>query len=168
VIQAWTCLIGVIAGAVSAPASPLPQLQGRVIGIVDGDTLKIQVNRTPITVRLYGVDAPEKKQLFGAKASAFVRALALGKDVTFTVRAKDRNRRLIADVVLNDGRSLSQELVKTGHAWWFRRYAPQDRRLNQLENEARRARLGLWVDPRAIAPWEWRHFRGGHRARPPR
>jgi endonuclease YncB( thermonuclease family) len=46
--------------------------------------------------------------------------------------------------------------VRCGLAWWYRRYAPSDRRLERLENEARRARLGLWSDRSPVAPWEWR------------
>ena len=41
-------------------------------------------------------------------------------------------------------------------AWWFRRYAPDDRELERLENDARQARRGLWAQPRPIPPWEWR------------
>ncbi len=52
--------------------------------------------------------------------------------------------------------SLNRELVKAGFAWWYRRYAPDDETLAQLEHEARAAKRGLWADPHAVAPWEWR------------
>jgi len=55
-----------------------------------------------------------------------------------------------------DGRSLNRELVRAGFAWWYRRYAPDDETLEQLEREARGAKRGLWVDPDAVPPWEWR------------
>jgi endonuclease YncB( thermonuclease family) len=56
---------------------------------------------------------------------------------------------------LPDGRSLNQELVRAGYAWWFRRYSA-DPVLARLEADARRARRGLWADPRPTPPWEYR------------
>jgi len=55
-----------------------------------------------------------------------------------------------------DGRVLNHELVKAGFAWWYRRYAPDDDTLVQLEQEARDAKRGLWVDPHPVPPWQWR------------
>jgi len=77
---------------------------------------------------------------------------------TVTVQPGDRDRyeRTVGDVLLRDGRSLNRELVKAGFAWWYRRYAPDDETLEQLEREARRTKRGLWADPHAVAPWEWR------------
>jgi len=42
-----------------------------------------------------------------------------------TVRVKDRDRygRVVADVILPDGRILNHKLVRAGFAWWFRRFA---------------------------------------------
>jgi endonuclease YncB( thermonuclease family) len=139
----------------AAPA-PASHYQGRVVGIVDGDTIMVLVNRARVSVRLYGIDAPEKNQPFGTRARQFTSSLAFGKDVTLVARGKDRNRRLIADVILSDGGNLGEELVQAGYAWWFRRYAPKDQRLERMESEARRKRTGLWADPRPVPPWEWR------------
>ncbi len=63
--------------------------------------------------------------------------------------------------MLPDGRSLNRELVRAGFAWWYRRYAPADERLEQLERDARGAKRGLWADPHAVPPWEWRRMRKG-------
>jgi endonuclease YncB( thermonuclease family) len=75
------------------------------------------------------------------------------------VREVDRYGRLVGNVSLPDGRHLSQELVRAGYAWWFRRYSA-DPRLAILEAQARAARRGLWADPDPIAPWEWRSQAG--------
>ncbi len=50
----------------------------------------------------------------------------------------------------------NRELVKAGFAWWYRKYAPDDEMLEQLEREARRIKRGLWADPHPVPPWEWR------------
>lgn len=49
-------------------------------------------------------------------------------------------------------------------AWWYRQYAPNDRSLQALEEEARRERRGLWADPNPIPPWDFRH--GGNQRAP--
>ncbi len=75
----------------------------------------------------------------------------------------DRYGRTIADVILPDGRVLNRELVRAGFAWWYRRYAPEDETLEQLECEARGARRGLWADAEPVPPWEWRVMRKRYR-----
>ncbi len=34
-----------------------------------------------------------------------------------------------------------------------------EQRVSDLEEEARVARRGLWADPHAVPPWEWRVMR---------
>ncbi len=87
--------------------------------------------------------------------------LVFGKTVTVQVLDRDRYGRTVGDVLLRDGRSLNREQVRAGFAWWYRRYAPDDEILKQLEQEARDAQRGLWADPHAVPPWEWRRMRKG-------
>ena len=117
-------------------------------------------------VRLYGVDVPEKAQAFGTQARLFLSELVFPQPVTVAIRGTDRYGRLVGEVRLPDGRSLNQELVRAGLAWWYRQYAPVDTTLAQLEAEARTAQRGLWADAHPIPPWAWRKQ---HRepARPP-
>jgi endonuclease YncB( thermonuclease family) len=65
----------------------------------------------------------------------------------------------VGEVLVSDGRSLNQELVRAGLAWWSRQYAPHDTTLAQLEAEARAAKRGLWADAAPLPPWEWRKAR---------
>lgn len=67
----------------------------------------------------------------------------------------DKYGRTLANVILPDGRNLSQELVRQGYAWWFRKYS-KDEQLGRLEADARVAKRGLWADPKPVPPWEWR------------
>jgi micrococcal nuclease len=62
----------------------------------------------------------------------------------------------IADVILPDGTNLNHALVKEGWCWWYRKYAPADALLEELEREAREERRGLWTDPQPVPPWKWR------------
>jgi micrococcal nuclease len=146
-------LIGVI--LLFAQIGPAQSFAGRVIGVADGDTLDVLVNREPRRVRLADVDAPEKGQAYGQRAKQAVSALAFGKTVTVVVKGQDRYRRTLGEVLLADGSSLNKQLVRDGWAWQYKRYS-SDRVLAALEAEARQARRGLWADPHARPPWEFR------------
>ncbi|CAG0912171.1 unnamed protein product, partial [Cyprideis torosa] len=41
------------------------------------------------------------------------------------------------------------------YAWHYRKYS-KDPNLQALEDEARKAKRGLWADPDPVAPWDWR------------
>ena len=132
------------------------QFTGKVVGISDGDTISVLREGKAVKVRLHGVDTPEKAQAFGTQAQKFTGELAFQQTVTVVIRDTDRYGRLVGEVLLPDGRSLNQELVKAGMAWWYRQYAPNDTTLAQLEAEARTAKRGLWADAHPVPPWEWR------------
>jgi endonuclease YncB( thermonuclease family) len=132
------------------------QFTGKVVGISDGDTLSVLREGKAVKVRLHGVDTPEKAQAFGTQARKFTSDAAFQQTVTVMVHNTDRYGRLVGDVLLPDGRSLNQELVKAGMAWWYRPYAPNDITLAQLEAEAHAAKRGLWADAHPVPPWQWR------------
>src|SRR5262249_55903809 len=74
--------------------------------------------------------------------------LVFGKDVTLNTFGKDKYGRTIADVLLLDGTNVNHLLVKDGWCWWYRKYAPGDVILEELETRARASGRGLWADPR--------------------
>jgi endonuclease YncB( thermonuclease family) len=55
-------------------------------------------------------------------------------------------------VLLPDGTNVNHELGKDGWCWWYRKYAPDDVVLEGIENDARGARKGLWVNPQPLPP----------------
>jgi endonuclease YncB( thermonuclease family) len=68
----------------------------------------------------------------------------------------DKYKRTLAEVLLPDGTHVNHTLVKDGWCWWYRKYAPDNSELMNLEKDARQAKKGLWVDPQPVPPWEWR------------
>jgi endonuclease YncB( thermonuclease family) len=150
-----TCLLAIFIFATGATGPPAQTFLGKVVGVADGDTITVLHDRRPETIRLNGIDAPEKGQAFGNRAKQFTSELAFGEVVHVLVRDQDRYGRTVADVRLSDGRGLNHEVVRAGYAWWFRRYST-DQSLGAAEAEARAARRGLWADPQPIAPWDWR------------
>ncbi len=148
------------------------EFSGAVGAIADGDTITVLHSGKQEKVRLYGIDCPEKKQAFGARARQFTGELAFRKKVTVLVKDRDRYGRTVGEVVLPDGRVLNRELVRAGLAWWYRQYAARATELGRLQDEARAARRGLWADPKCIPPWEFRNkgrakSAAVHEARPP-
>lgn len=134
---------------------------GWVVGVTDGDTIKVLHNGRAEKIRLYGIDCPEKGQPYGSKAKHLTSSLAFGKEVNVRVVDVDRYGRTVGEVILPDGRNLSSELVAAGLAWWYRRYAPHDIILEGLEGEARAAKRGLWADPDPVPPWCYRKRQKG-------
>ncbi len=74
----------------------------------------------------------------------------------------DRYGRRVGVVILPDGRSLNHELVRAGLAWMYQRYS-NDQSMSDLEEKPRVAGRGLWADPHAVAPWQWRKMRKSYR-----
>jgi endonuclease YncB( thermonuclease family) len=142
--------------AIPALAHEYTEFSGKVVGVINGDTIQLMHEGQVLNVRLAGIDCPEDKQPFGEKAKQFTSGLVLGYEVTIKVWTKDKNGQILADVILSDGRNLNQELLKTGLAWRYRSYNPDSMLLKTLETEARIARRGLWTDKNPTAPWEWR------------
>jgi len=88
-------------------------IQGKVVGIMDGDTFKIlKLDSTQLKVRLANIDCPEKKQPYSDKAKQFVSDAIFGKSVQLEILKKDRYRRAIANVYYGDSLQLNHELVK--------------------------------------------------------
>ena len=139
---------------------------GKVVGVLDGDTIEVLHNRQAERIRLSGIDCPEKGQAFGKKAKQFTSTLVYGKEVMIHVLSKDRHGRTVADVVTPDGTNVSRALLRAGLAWWYRQYS-KDESLGAVEEEARHAKRGLWADPNPIPPWEIRHPKQGRTPRSP-
>jgi len=129
---------------------------GKVVGVSDGDMIKVMREGRAVKVRLHGIDCPEKKQAYGMRAKQFTSDMAFGKEVTVRVKTTDRYGRIVGEVILPNGSSLNKELVHAGLAWWHHKFAPNDQTLKALEAEARTTKRGLWADKNRIPPWSWR------------
>jgi endonuclease YncB( thermonuclease family) len=138
------------------------ELAGKVIRIVDGDTITLHVQDetgyTQEKIRLNGIDAPESSQAYGQKSKQALGGFLKGKTVTVKTESKDRYGRHIG-TVFADGVDANAWLVKNGWAWHYKKYS-KDRELAQLEVKARSQKLGLWADSsQPIPPWEYRSLK---------
>lgn len=132
-------------------------LQGRVVGVTDGDTLTLlTADKRQVKVRLAEIDTPESGQPYGKKARQALANLVQGRQARVDVADTDRYGRSIARVWVG-GVDINRQLVADGAAWVYRQYN-RDASLLAVEAEARAARRGLWAlsETERQAPWEWR------------
>jgi len=125
-----------------------------VVAIHDGDTISVRTARETIRIRLEGIDCPEYRQPYSARAKQFTSGLVFGRVVTVEGRGEDQYGRLLARVRV-DGVEINEALVRNGLAWHYQRGAI-DRALADAERTARATRAGLWTDPNPVPPWRWR------------
>lgn len=131
------------------------ELEGKVIGVTDGDTIEVLIGKTPTKIRLEGIDAPEQGQRFGDAAKRELSKLVFGKSATVLKTGQDNFGRVLGFVVADDV-EVNQELLRLGWAWHFKEYNTETKLAN-LEQEAREAKRGLWADDNPISPWEFRN-----------
>jgi endonuclease YncB( thermonuclease family) len=128
--------------AIEPTQSIARDLTGSAI-VVDGDTIRIEST----SIRLWGIDAPERKQMCGANPCGKIATNALKSlieahhFVSCTEKNRDKYGRTVA-VCRAGAKDLSAEMVKAGHALAFRRYS-----LDYVaqEERARSANLGAWA-----------------------
>jgi endonuclease YncB( thermonuclease family) len=150
----------VLAAFVVFTSSALAEtILGRVVGVTDGDTIKLLTpEKQQIKVRLYGIDAPESKQAFGARSKQSLSDIAFGKEVKLVTVNTDRYGRTVAWLYVGDINA-NEAQVRAGMAWWYQAYAKHETRLRTLQEEAQRAKRGLWADKDPVPPWTWRQER---------
>ncbi len=126
---------------------PVTETQVKVVRVIDGDTIEIAGGAH---VRYIGIDTPEtypEEEFYGPEAKAKNIELVEGKLVTLEkdVSETDRYGRLLRYVYVGDV-FVNGELVCLGYAEAVS-YPPDTRyqwQLEQLEKEAKAAKLGIW------------------------
>lgn len=131
-----------------------------VVGIADGDTLTARCGSPgayeQMKVRISAIDAPEKRQPFGARSKQELSDLCFQVEAKIRPVKKDRYGRTVADVECR-GRDVNAHMVGAGMAWVYDKYAKGYESLYRLQDTAKAARRGLWADPHPTPPWEFRH-----------
>jgi endonuclease YncB( thermonuclease family) len=130
-------------------------LRLRVVEVTDGDTIKAQArNGDTVTVRVWGIDAPESSQPYGPAATDVARRLVGGEVADIEIVDEDRYGRFIGRV-RTGGTDLAASLALSGYAWHSRRY-PTSQQIKNAEQTARRKARGLWSQDNPVPPWEYR------------
>lgn len=127
--------------------------EGTVAFCIDGDTIKLTDRRI---IKLAGIDAPDlaknknNPQYYAKEAREYLESIVKGKKVLLYVSGvsdKDSYGRIIADVRIENGESLSEMMVENGAAYY---YPHQDQspnfqnRLFAAQDSAIKAKAGFW------------------------
>lgn len=150
---ALACLVLLILAALplrSANGQGLPA-RARITAVFDGDTVLLAGGQK---VRYLGIDTPEAgskdhpPDCFAEEAERLNKSLVLGREVSleYDRETKDRYGRLLAYVVLPDGRCANGELIRAGCAAVFRTPEGFGREAEfvALQREAVQRRAGMW------------------------
>ena len=152
-------------GSAAAQGAGQYALTGKVVQVSDGDTINLLVDKTQHRIRLASIDAPETShgserpgQPFGEASRKNLADYVAGKTLTLTCYEKDHYGRDVCDVPAN-GTTANRLQVQDGMAWANQQAKGKflrDKTLVGLQSDAQKKKLGLWAEPAAVAPWEWR------------
>ena len=140
------------------PDQPLNLPQGKVLSVIDGDTIDVRIGSQTVSVRLLGINTPEvvgpyrTAQCFGNEASANAKRLLAGAIVylqdDLQQDDKDQYGRWLRYVWLSDGRLFNLEAIAQGFALEYTYYRDRPYSLNRVFREAQQLAQeqgrGLW------------------------
>lgn len=121
---------------------------GTVIKVYDGDTVTLADNTK---LRLYGIDAPEKKQEGGAYSQQLLYSKIFGKQIQYEPINIDRYGRTVAKIYYN-GDYVNEYMIKSGGAWFYEEYAKNDNNLKKAFQYAQKNNIGIFKNKKAINP----------------
>lgn len=113
----------------------------KAIHITDGDTLKTNTSKT---LRLLGINTPEKNQPFYQEAKDFLTQKTQNKTIQIESYGLDKYQRTLAYIFLND-QNINAQILSRGLATLY--YYDKDKHydeLKQAEEFARLNNLGIW------------------------
>ena len=133
--------------------------------VYDGDTLRVTDGKGETKIRFCGIDAPEKDQAGGIESRDHLRSLIAQGDGSLIVMPveTDRYGRTVAELFVPIGGEeeihLNSQMVMDGHAYHYARYSsscPNKNNIVRAEAMAKEQSIGLWINPAAEKPWDWR------------
>lgn len=154
----------VIPTSTPVKAVEAPKNGCKIVGVHDGDTATCLQNKTQIKIRLNQIDAPEIGQDFGNASKKALSDMIFGKYVELKTNGTDKYGRTIAEI-FHENQNINKQMVAQGMAWAYREYMTDNEYLT-LEDNARRAGIGLWSQPNPIYPSDFRRAKRGEQSSP--
>ncbi len=130
-----------------APFVQAQTFEAQVVGVDRGDLLTLQHEGRRIELSLYGIRCSGPDVPHGIEARRLAARLALDEDISVRVQTWESDSRVVGFALLHDGTVLNHRLVQNGLAAWDREGAPNDIKLQTLEDSARDLKLGIWSGP---------------------
>ncbi|HGJ5867122.1 MULTISPECIES: thermonuclease family protein [Arsenophonus] len=146
------------------PSFGFANFSGRVVNVIDGDTVYVLMEGKLVKVRLIGIDAPELGQPFGRRSKQNLLHLTAQKQAEVMTEKQDRFGRWLGTLIIA-GKNINTEQVRSGLAWAYRYHGKATNfRFLALEKKARQANIGLWSSKNPIEPWLWRKQKSGKKS----
>jgi len=130
--------------------------EGKVVKVLDGDSLNIIQQGKEVRIRLAEIDAPEHGQPFWKQSRKALDRYVSGKNVLVEEFDRDQYGRIVGHVYINDI-WVNGELVHQGYAYVYERYAVS-KKLYKYQSAAKKNKIGIWELPenQRVKPWDWR------------
>lgn len=126
---------------------------GTIIRVIDGDTYVFQTEEGSFKVRMLGIDSPENDQPYSRQSKEFLTRY-LNRAAITRVTGTDRYGRMVGTLIV-DGADINLLEVRQGYAWHYKKYL-KDAAYARAEQDARQKKVGIWSQPEAVEPWNWR------------
>jgi len=145
-------LLSVIVGMASGPYGKV--YEGKVVEVVDGNTLKIEIDGEGVVkFKLEDVDCPEVQQQFGDEAKSYTEKLVYKKKVEVEYTGKDRWGNRLAIVKFKRDKNLNEILIREGYAW---ANPSSNNEYKYMQGQAKNNKEGLWTSSDPTPPWIFR------------
>jgi len=134
------------------------ELVGKVINVIDGDTIEVKIENKVEKVRMIGVNTPELKderkevQCLAQKSKEYTKDNLLNKEVRIeldpTQGTHDKYGRILAYIFIDQNKSFNEILISEGYAYEFTykipyRYQDEFKKAQQV---AQKNKVGLWEE----------------------
>ena len=131
------------------------EITGKVVSVIDGNTIEVSANDSETyKILLHGIDCPELEQEYGEKAKKLLEKLVLEKNVQVSIQGKDRKGNRLGVIMLNGKEDPRFELLKEGLAWTSEKNPIEE--LETMKEKAREKNKGLWKETNPTPPWIFR------------
>ena len=132
-----------------------------VLRVIDGDSVKVRLpGGEEHSVRMYGIDAPEKDQRAGRESQDFLQQVVRSRrEWRLRVVDVDRYQRLVGVLYPEGGSvrdSANHAMVESGLAYWYREYGGEELGFDDSERYAKREQAGVWGRKNSVRPWDHR------------
>lgn len=128
----------------------------KVTSVVDGDTVKINLNGTIETIRIIGINTPETVdprkpvECFGKEASDKAKSLLTNQTIIIeqdlSQGDRDKYGRLLRYIILPNGKDYGLEMISGGYAYEYTYDKPYSKQslYKSAQNTAQTNKVGLW------------------------
>ncbi len=139
----------------------------KVVGVTDGDSIKcLTAQKEQLKIRLYQIDAPERKQAFGTRSRQALFDLVFNQTVEIETHRKDKYKRTLVTIYKEPIAcshsctikiDVNLTMIQLGMAWYYP-FAKTNSKYLEAQESAKANKIGLWSQ-KAIAPWEFRKLK---------